>query len=141
MLHAHTRLTAPGLLADRCDSKVCLEDPSVVGLTNRISDLALVPPNNSEFIQLLRQLPHPRAATAEAEARSTVLPLPRRRYKECPYPTHADCQFYKRHHDTIPELAKMPCGCAPMPPLERARRPAPLRHRWPKRAHSHGSHA
>ena len=68
-----------------CDNKACLEDPIVVSLTERMSDVALVPPNNSEFIQLLR-------------------------YKACPHPAHPDCQFYKRHHDTIPELEKMPCG-------------------------------
>jgi len=71
------RLRAPGLPADRCDNKVCLEDPLVVGLTNRMSDVALVPPNNSEFIQLLRQPPHPRllrARTTWTEARPTVLP-------------------------------------------------------------------
>jgi len=68
-----------------CDNKPCLEDPMVMQLTERMADVSLTPPNNSEFIQLLR-------------------------YKECPHPTHPDCQFYKRHHDTIPELANMPCG-------------------------------
>jgi len=68
-----------------CDYKECLEDPIIKRLTEKMSDVALVPPNNSEFIQLLR-------------------------YKECPGPGHPDCQFYRRHHDTIPELETMPCG-------------------------------
>ena len=68
-----------------CDYKECLEDPIIKRLTERMSDVALVPPNNSEFIQLLR-------------------------YKECPRAGHPDCQFYRRHHDTIPELETMPCG-------------------------------
>ena len=68
-----------------CDYKECLEDPIIKRLTDRMSDVALVPPNNSEFIQLLR-------------------------YMECPSAGHPDCQFYRRHHDTIPELETMPCG-------------------------------
>lgn len=41
--------------------------------------------NNSEFIQLLRYLP-------------------------CEHVGAPDCQFYKRHHDTIPELSTMQPG-------------------------------
>merc|ERR1719353_2135533 len=37
-----------------CDNKPCLDDPIVQRLTERMADVALVPPNNSEFIQLLR---------------------------------------------------------------------------------------
>ena len=44
-----------------------------------------VPTNNSEFIQLLR-------------------------YEACAHPRAKECQFYRRHHDTIPELGKMQCG-------------------------------
>ena len=32
------------------------------------------------------------------------------RYLPCEHPTHPDCQFYRRHHDTIPELATMQPG-------------------------------
>ena len=28
----------------------------------------------------------------------------------CPHATHPDCQFYRRHHDTIPELETMQPG-------------------------------
>ena len=32
------------------------------------------------------------------------------RYLPCEHPKHPDCQFYRRHHDTIPELATMQPG-------------------------------
>ena len=43
------------------------------------------PEDNFEYMQLLRYLP-------------------------CPAASHPDCQFYRRHHDTIPELETMQCG-------------------------------
>ena len=68
-----------------CDTDACKADAAVVRLQERMGRVARVPTNNSEFIQLLRYLP-------------------------CPHAGHADCQFYKRHHDTIPELAALQCG-------------------------------
>jgi len=68
-----------------CDFAGCLQDPRVQRLTERMSNVTRVPANNSEFIQMLR-------------------------YESCPHASHPECQFYKRHHDTIPELASMPCG-------------------------------
>jgi len=69
-----------------CDTAACLADPHVVALSRRMAELTRMPSTNySEFIQLLRYMP-------------------------CASPTAPDCQFYRRHHDTIPELATMPCG-------------------------------
>ena len=53
------------------------------------------------------------------------------RYLPCEHVGHKDCQFYLRHHDTIPELATMqpsprvytaratPSRCAHRPPARR----------------------
>ena len=68
-----------------CDQPACLEDPLVRRLYERVSNVTRVPPDNFEYMQLLR-------------------------YYACPHPGHADCQFYKRHHDTIPELTTMQPG-------------------------------
>ena len=68
-----------------CNRKDCLADESVQRLSNRMAAVTRTPVNNSEFIQLLRYLP-------------------------CEHPAHEDCQFYKRHHDTIPELETLPAG-------------------------------
>ena len=32
------------------------------------------------------------------------------RYVACAHARAAECQFYRRHHDAIPELGKMQCG-------------------------------
>ena len=68
-----------------CDTPACLDDPIVKRVIERVADVAQVPVNNSEFIQLLRYLP-------------------------CDSPGAPDCQFYRRHHDTIPELVTMQPG-------------------------------
>ena len=68
-----------------CDSKPCLEDPVMLRITERVADVTQVPSVNFEYMQLLR-------------------------YYECATPTSPDCQFYRRHHDTIPELTKMQPG-------------------------------
>ena len=68
-----------------CDTPACLEDPTVRKIYDRVSNVTRVPGDNFEYMQLLRYLP-------------------------CPHAGHPDCQFYKRHHDTIPELATMQPG-------------------------------
>jgi len=68
-----------------CDNATCLEDPLVAQVIERVADVSQVPANNSEFVQLLRYLP-------------------------CEHLRAPDCQFYRRHHDTIPELATMQPG-------------------------------
>jgi len=68
-----------------CDNKTCTEDPRIVAITDRVAKVSRVPPENFEFMQLLR-------------------------YYECEHDRAADCQFYRRHHDTIPELVKMQPG-------------------------------
>ena len=68
-----------------CDNKTCTEDPIVQRITQRIADVTQVPYQNFEFMQMLRYLP-------------------------CKGPKDPDCQFYRRHHDTIPELATMQPG-------------------------------
>jgi hypothetical protein len=68
-----------------CDSKECLADPVMRRVTERVSNVTRVPSANFEFLQLLRYMP-------------------------CGHAGASDCQFYKRHHDTIPELATMQPG-------------------------------
>ena len=68
-----------------CDTSACLEDPIVKRIYNRVSNVTRVAADNFEYMQLLRYLP-------------------------CPHDGHPDCQFYRRHHDTIPELATMQPG-------------------------------
>ena len=51
----------------------------------RVAEVTRVPVENFEYMQLLRYLP-------------------------CEHVGHPDCQFYRRHHDTIPELATMQPG-------------------------------
>lgn len=68
-------------------NETCHEDPVVKRVTNRMSEVTLVPPNNSELIQFLRYMPCPEADE-----------------------NHPDCQFYRRHHDTIPEMVRMQPG-------------------------------
>jgi len=68
-----------------CDNATCLEDPLVARVMARVADVTQVPTNHSEFIQLLRYMP-------------------------CAHAGADDCQFYRRHHDTIPELATMQPG-------------------------------
>ena len=63
-----------------CDNATCYEDPIVSRVWNRIVDVTQVPRENFEYMQLLRYLP-------------------------CAHAGDPDCQFYRRHHDTIPELA------------------------------------
>ncbi len=68
-----------------CNTPGCLGDERVKRLMARMEAVTRVPTNNSEFIQLLR-------------------------YEACAHPRAKECQFYRRHHDTIPELGKMQCG-------------------------------
>ncbi len=68
-----------------CDNSTCLDDPLVKRVHERVADVTRVPIENFEFLQLLRYLP-------------------------CEHDRHPDCQFYRRHHDTIPELAGMQPG-------------------------------
>jgi len=65
----------------------CMADPVVLRVAQRMSEVTQVPFDNSEFIQFLRYLPCP-----DANA------------------THPDCQFYRRHHDYIPEMVGMQPG-------------------------------
>ena len=81
--HAAHSEPQPPLL--RCDNATCYDDPRVQRITERVSDVTRVPAANFEYMQLLPSLP-------------------------CQHPTHPDCQFYRRHHDTIPELATMQPG-------------------------------
>ncbi len=68
-----------------CDNRTCLDDEVMQRITQRVSDVTRVPVENFEFMQLLRYLP-------------------------CEHERSPDCQFYRRHHDTIPELATMQPG-------------------------------
>lgn len=65
----------------------CTNDATVQRVTKRMSEVSRVPINNSEPIQFLR-------------------------YFACPdgNEDHPDCQFYRRHHDFIPEMVKMQPG-------------------------------
>lgn len=68
-----------------CDNAKCLDDGVMKRITQRVSNVTRVPVENFEFMQLLRYLP-------------------------CKHARDPDCQFYRRHHDTIPELARMQPG-------------------------------
>ena len=127
-----------------CDNEVCLSDPLVSAVLQRVSDVAqarLPPPPLASDLREAgvcvkgrhRRVPnvccvrliagarqqlrvYPAASvrlhqshTAYASAAASGDPSARR-YKECPHAGHADCQFYRRHHDTIPELATMQPG-------------------------------
>ena len=68
-----------------CDTPTCLADPIIQRIYNKVANVTRVPPENFEYLQLLR-------------------------YKSCEHARAADCQFYRRHHDTIPELTAMQPG-------------------------------
>ena len=82
---AHGELPALPPAHGRCDKDECLDDPIVKRVYNRVANVTRVPADNFEYMQMLRYLP-------------------------CEYAGHPDCQFYKRHHDTIPELTTMQPG-------------------------------
>ena len=68
-----------------CDNRTCLDDDVMRRITLRVSDVTRIPVENFEFMQLLRYMP-------------------------CAHESSPDCQFYRRHHDTIPELVTMQPG-------------------------------
>jgi hypothetical protein len=68
-----------------CDNATCYEDPVIRRIYDRVEEVTRVPSQNYEYLQLLRYMP-------------------------CEHPGAKDCQFYRRHHDTIPELAEMQPG-------------------------------
>jgi hypothetical protein len=60
-----------------CQDSECTQLEDVKRITKRVSEVAQVPSNHFEYAQLLH-------------------------YYSCPYETHENCSFYKRHHDSIP---------------------------------------
>jgi len=68
-----------------CDNATCYDHPIVKRIYERVAAVTQVPPENFEYMQLLRYMP-------------------------CTHAGAKDCQFYRRHHDTIPELATMQPG-------------------------------
>ena len=67
-----------------CDN-ACLDDARVRAVTDRIAAVTRVPSTHFEPLQFLR-------------------------YLACDHADADDCQFYRRHHDTVPEMVRMQPG-------------------------------